>query len=137
MLLDKREQNAVVDIDGPRSFPSKNNRTIIILRARIRFESGQLLDISDDFLIESSGEWSRRFAYYFGASNSDERQRIFLFDNHGLFGAAEHLDLGSDERLYVGDPRLNGFSPENIDVTDVCGFLDLYFDGIPFPWAES
>lgn len=137
MLLDKREQNAVVDIDGPRSFPAKNDRTIIILRARIRFESGHLLDISDDFLIESSGEWARKFAYYFGAPNGDERQRIFLFDNHGLFGAAEHLDLGSDERLCAGDPRLNGFSPENIDVSDVCGFLDLYFEGNPFPWVLS
>jgi hypothetical protein len=136
MLLDKRNENATVDINGPRWISQKNNRVAVVFGARLEFESGHVLEISDDFLIEASGdEWSRKFAYFFGAPNGDERERIFLFDNHGFFGAAAHLDLGNDERLYAGDPGLNGFSPENVDIMDVCGFLDLYFDGSSLPWV--
>lgn len=48
--------------------------------------------------------------------------------------ARGHLHPDNEERLFAGDPRLNGFSPENIDIMDVCAFVDLYFKGSPFPW---
>lgn len=138
ILFDKRDENAVVDIDGPRYFPGKNGGQLVLFRARVEFENGHVLQITDDFLIQPSGEeWSRKFAYFFGAPGSGERQRIFLFDNHGLFGEAEHLDLGGDIRLEEGDPRLNGFSPRDVDVLDVCRFIDLYFSDHPFPWVTE
>lgn len=135
MLLDKKNENATVDIHGPRRIPHKDGKLALLLRATVLFDSGHLLDVTDDFLIEASGDkYSRKFAYYFGAPNGNERERVFLFDNHGLFGAAPHLDLGNDERLYAGDPKLNGFSPNDVDILDVCAFLDLHFDGKLFPW---
>src|ERR1700689_428768 len=74
MLLDKRNENATVDIKGPRWISQKNNRVAVVFGARLEFESGHVLEISDDFLIEASGdEWSRKFAYFFGAPNGDER----------------------------------------------------------------
>jgi hypothetical protein len=134
MLLDKRNENAEVDISGPRWLPSKDGRELVTLRATVRFATGHVLEVSENFLIAPSGnEWSRKFSYYFGRPDSDE-ERIFLFDNHGVFGAAAHLDLGDDERLSGGDPRLNGFEPGNVDVTELFEYLDLYFDGQPFPW---
>jgi hypothetical protein len=33
-----------------------------------------------------------------------------------------------------GDPRLYGFSPTDVDIMDICGFVDLHFDNRPFPW---
>ena len=135
MLLDKRSDNATVDIDR-RRFPARGNRTVVLFRARVAFESAHLLMISDHFLIEPSGEkWSRKCSYFFGAPNGDEIERLFLFDNHGEFGHVAHLDLGNDERLYEGDPRLNGFSPEDVDIIDICGFIDQHFNGHPFPWV--
>jgi hypothetical protein len=135
-LLDKTNENAEVDIQGPRRFPGRFNRVLVIFRARVRFGSGHILDIADDFLIEPSGDkWTRCFAYFFGMPHGDEMERVFLFDTHGLYGAAAHLDLGEDERLFAGDPRLNGFAPDNIDVFDICRFIDLYFDEQPFPWV--
>jgi hypothetical protein len=133
-LLAKRNENAEVDIDGPRRVRRKDNRDVVIFRAKVTLESGHILKIGDDFLIEPAGdEWKRNFSYFFGLRLDDEIERIFLFDTHGLYGAA-HLDLGDDERLFTGDPKLNGFAPDNIDVMDVCGFIDLHLDGRPFPW---
>jgi len=107
-------------------------------RAEVRFESGHLLDILDNFLIEPSrNNWHRNFAYYFGVPNDPQRERIFLFDCHGQFGAEPHLDLDDGERLFAGDPRLNGFSPRDIEIRDVLAFVDLYFDQKPFPWVAA
>jgi len=136
ILLDKRNENAVVDIRGPYKLRRKDQRIAVTFRAKVRFEAGHVLEIADHFQMESSGdEWVRQFSYFFGLSKNDETKRVFLFDTHGLYGPA-HLDLGDDERLSVGDPRLKGFSPEDVNVIDVCNFVDLYFDGKPFPWDE-
>jgi hypothetical protein len=138
ILLAKSNENAVVDINGPRRLRRKDNRVAVIFRARVKFESGHVLEISDDFLIEPSGDrWTRSFSYFLGMPHDEEMDRIFLFDTHGLYGEAAHLDLGNDERLSTGDPRLNGFEPDNIDVTDICRFIDLYLDGQPFPWVAQ
>jgi hypothetical protein len=104
--------------------------------ASVIFIGGHILQITDNFSRKSSSSagWTRKFSYFFGKPNADEMERIFLFDTHGLYGAEGHRHLDNNERLLAGDPRLNGFSPDNIDIIDICGFLDLYFDEGPFPW---
>ena len=136
ILLDKRDENAAVDIRGPQRIPRRDDFIAINFRARVVFESGHILDIADHFLIEPlSDEWARKFSYFFGLPGGEEAERLFLFDNHGEYGGAAHLDLGDGERIYEGDQRLHGISPENVDIMDVCGFVDRYFDGSPFPWG--
>lgn len=102
--------------------------------AIVRFDGGQVLKVSDKFLRESPDAATRNFSYYFGVPKNDEMERVFLIDNHGFFGGAEHFHPENDERLETGDPRLNGFSPEDTDVTNVLEFIDLYFDNKTLPW---
>jgi hypothetical protein len=135
LLYAKNNEHAAVDIRGPRWFPRGVDWNRVMFSARIRFNSGQILAITDNFRRELADEWTRQFSYFFGVPKDDEMERIFLFDTHGLFGGKGHFHPEDDERLMAGDPRLNGFSPENIDITQVLEFIDLYFDGKPFPWV--
>lgn len=127
-----------MNIVGPTSLRLKNHSVMMSFRAEVRFEDGHFLDITDNFLVEPvRNDWERNFAYYFGAPLNDAvQERIFLFDSHGKFGARPHLDLGDGEKLYAGDHRLNGFSPDNVDVMDILRLVDAYFDGKPFPWIS-
>ncbi|MGA8229836.1 MAG: hypothetical protein WB795_00025 [Candidatus Acidiferrales bacterium] len=135
ILLNKNNENAEVNISGPRRFARRDDRVPVIFRAKVRFASGHLLDLSDDFLIEPTGEeWTRKFSYFFGETRDGKMERIFLFDTHGVFGSAAHLDLDNEERISTGDPKLNGFVPDNIDIMDVCRYVDLYFANQKFPW---
>jgi hypothetical protein len=135
LLYAKTNANATVDIRGPRWYPRGVDWKLVIFSARIRYSGGQVLEVSDSFLRESPDEWTRKFSYYFGVPKDDEMERIFLFDTHGLFGGQEHFHPEDDERLMAGDPRLNGFSPEDIDITQALEFINLYFEGKPFPWV--
>jgi hypothetical protein len=101
----------------------------------VKFTGGETLEVTDNFSRTVRDGQMRKFAYFFGISNADEMERIFLFDTHGLYGAGGHFHLADDDRLLAGDPRLNGFSPTDVDIIDVCRFVDLYFDQNPFPWV--
>jgi hypothetical protein len=127
LIWGKNNENAGVDITGPRLSPRGNDWTVAVFGAKVRFGGGEILEITDNFSRESPWHegWTRKFAYFFGRTVAGEMERIFLFDTHGLYGAQGHLHIGPDERIYAGDPRLNGFSPENVDITDVCRFVDL------------
>lgn len=139
LIWRKNDENARVDITGPRWLPRKNNWEVVTFRAVVRFEDGHILDLADNFSIDSSAAdgWIRKFSYFFGAPEGDQPPRIFLFDTHGLYGVGGHLHPDDDERLSVGDPRLNGFSPENIDIMDVFEFTNAYFDGRRFAWVAA
>jgi len=137
LLLDKKNENAAVDIRGPRFSPRGENWTVVVFTAYVTFHDGSVLDITDNFSRKSpvSQDWTRKFSYFFGTPNGDEIDRVFLFDTHGLYGAQGHMHLPNNERLLEGDARLNGFSPHNVDILDICEFIDDHFDGKLFPWV--
>jgi hypothetical protein len=136
LIWGKNNENAEVDIWGPAWYPSRDNWKFVTFKARVRFETGHIFEILDKFSRKSlsGNKWTRQFSYFFGIVEDNEAKRIFLFDTHGLYGVGGHLHPDDDERLMAGDPSLNGFSPEDIDIIDCCGFVDLHFNGDPFPW---
>jgi hypothetical protein len=136
LIYAKTKEHATVEISGPRWFPRGVDWILVTFSAIIRFNGGQVLKISDHFKRTSPDGFTRNFSYFFGAPRDGDMERIFLFDNHGLFGGKEHFHPEDEERLHVGDPRLNGFSPEDIDITNVLKFIDLYFDDKAFPWIR-
>ena len=137
LIYAKTKEHASVEIRGPRWIPRGADWTVVVFSASITFNSGEILKITDNFKRESpQHEWTRKFSYFFGIPKDNEMERIFLFDTHGLFGGPEHFHSEDDERLEAGDPRLKGFSPENIDITHVLEFIDLHFDNKPFPWVS-
>ncbi len=92
-----------------------------VFKAVVRFLGGETLVVTDNFSRSSpsSKTWLRKFSYFFGVPTPDgEMERIFLFDNHLLYGAEGHLHP-EGERLNPGDPRLGGFSPENVDLIEI------------------
>lgn len=121
---------------GPRWFPRQENWTLVTFRAELRFVTGHILDVTDDFDRKSdhSRQWRRKFAYYFGDPAGGT---IFLLDTHGLFGSACHLHLDEDTRLESGDPRLNGFVPDTIEMAAICRFVQDHFEQRPFPWVRA
>jgi len=136
ILMAKNNENAKVDIQGPRFQPRGDHWRVAIFSATVVFESGHKLEISDNFERTVRDGWDRTFAYYFGLSTEQEPS-IFLFDNHGFFGGEEHLHLADGERLRTGDPRLNGYEPNNVDITEVLRLVDLHFNNDPFPWTQA
>ena len=71
--MDMADQNAQVDIKGPRYMPRGENWTVAVLGASVRFARGHVLKITDNFSRKSPADrtWERKFAYYFGLPNAD------------------------------------------------------------------
>lgn len=139
LIYARNRTNAIVDIVQPRWYPGGADWEIVAFSARIRFDTGQLLEVRERFLRDRTGRWKRTFSYYFGESSDDDDgdDSIFLFDCHGLPGGEPHRHCNNGERLVVGDPRLNGFDPGTIEIADVLQYVDMYFDKQAFPWDSQ
>lgn len=137
LLFALNNQGAVVNISGPDYFPRGISWNIAKFRAQVRYESGHVLDVMECFKKESPNKFPRKFSYYFAEPVGDDPGRIFLFDCHGIFDGKEHFHPEDDLRLEAGDLRLNGFSPRDIDLDDVLGFVDMHFSKKPFPWVQQ
>jgi hypothetical protein len=138
LIFAKNKENATVEIRGPKWLPGGAGAdwVLVSFSAHVTFSGGQVLEITDNFSRTSADTWKRKFSYFFGApKDGGGTERIFLLDSHGFYGGPEHLHPENDERLMEGNPKLNGFSPNDVDLTEVLGFIDLYFDGKQFPWV--
>lgn len=123
----------VTPTSGPKIIGSYASWTLITWSDEIEFLAGHRLVFSDNYSKLAGDKVIREFSFHFMDAAG---KCIFRFDTHGvqLFeGMPCHLHIG-EELVDEGDPRLRGYSLENVNFLTVHGLIHKYLEGHGLPW---